>query len=318
MTPKIAAHPWSEESLLGKAVLYVERMESYTADDWQFGFWSALGLELLARAALAHISPVLLADDKNWRNVVHALGGAPTAKKYSPASIATKDVLARLNELVPEFTEEVAGFCTTHAGRRNSELHSGELAFSSLGTSKWLPRFYVACKVLLKSMDRELADLVSNAKSAEAMIDSLEDAAAKAVNQDINAHALVWSNKTEQERKDVTLRAKAWATRQAGHCVVCPACKCSALVQGNASGTVATSVIDDEVVQRQTVLPSSFECVACGLRISGLSKLSACGLGDAFTSKSTYTAAEFFGLYTEDDIEEARHEAREPDIDFNE
>jgi hypothetical protein len=66
------------------------------------------------------------------------------------------------------------------------------------------------------------------------------------------------------------------------------------------------------------MLPSSFECTACGLRISGLSKLSACGLGDAYTAKSTYSAAEFFGLYTEDELEEARKEASAPEEDFNE
>ena len=65
MISALSSPPWSEEALFGKALLYIERMESYTADDWQFGFWSALSLELLARAALAHISPVLLADTKN-------------------------------------------------------------------------------------------------------------------------------------------------------------------------------------------------------------------------------------------------------------
>ena len=319
MMPEVVPHPWSEESLFGKAVLYVEQMESATADDWQFGFWSALALELLARAALAHISPVLLADDSNWRNLTHALGRAPTAKKFSPTSVAIKDVLARLNELVPAFTVEVAGFCTKHGERRNSELHSGELAFTSLATSEWLPKFYSACKILLGSMNRELSELVSDPIAAQAMIDSLEDAAAKAVNQDIKAHTQVWLNRKEEERKKESAQATTWAIRQAGHRVVCPACSSDALLQGNPSGPVATSLDDDdEVVQRQTVLPSSFECIACGLRISGLSKLLACGLGNAFTAKSTYSAAEFFGLYTEDELDQARGEDSTYEEDFNE
>lgn len=141
MTSPVAVHPWSEDALFNKARLYLEEMESHTADDWRFGFWSALSLELMARAALAHISPVLLAETRDWHNLMHALGADPTAKKFSPSSIATKDVFARLNELVPAFTQEVASFCTTHSDRRNAELHTGELAFVSLGTSKWLPRF---------------------------------------------------------------------------------------------------------------------------------------------------------------------------------
>lgn len=308
MTPEVAAHPWSAEALFGKALLYAERMESATADDWQFGFWSALSLEFLARAALSHISPILLADSANWRNLVYALGGAPTAKKFSPTSIGIKDVLGRLNELVPAFTEEVAGFCTKHIERRNAELHTGELAFATLGTSEWLSRFYLACKILLDSMGKPLSGLVTDSATAQAMIDSLEDAAAKAVNQDIKAHAQVWLNKDNEERERASTQAEAWATRQTGHRVVCPACSSPALVNGTPSGPVATKVEDEDVVQRQTVLPASFECIACGLRISGLSKLSACGLGDAFTAKSTYSAAEFFGLYTEDDLEAARGE----------
>ena len=67
-------------------------------------------------------------------------------------------------------------------------------------------------------------------------------------------------------------------------------------------------------MQRQAQLPSSFECIACGLRISGFSKLSACGLGDVFSKKSIYTPADFFDLYTEDDLEQA---AKEFEADFN-
>lgn len=318
MKVAVSSHPWSEEALLSKALLYIQRMEALPADDAQFGLWSALALELLARATLAHISPVLLADDSNWRNLAFALGEAPTVKKFSPASIGAKDVFARLNELRPTlFTTEIAGFCVEHIGRRNSELHTGELPFESLGTSGWLPKFYRACAVLLGCMNRELADLVFDPDGATTMIAALEDAAAKAVNQDIKAHSQVWENRTAAERENGIRDATAWATREAGHRVTCPACHSPALLQGSPSGSVATDVREDEVVQRQTMLPSSFACIACGLRIFGLSRLTACGLGDAFTARTPISIAEFFGLYTEDDLERARRE-NEPEPDFNE
>jgi hypothetical protein len=318
MSSAVTANPWSEEALFAKALIYVGQMESHPLDEWKFGFWSALSLELLARAALAHISPVLLAEMKNWRNLTHALGHAPTAKKYSPISISTTEVFARLAELVPAFTEQVAGFCTTHSGRRNSELHSGELAFTSLGTSHWLPRFHLACKILLESMGKDLSDFVEDAKTAQEMIDSLEVAAVKAVKQDVSEHREAWSKKTDEERGQATARASAWATRKTGHRVTCPACGSQALVWGKASGAVSRIFNDEEVIERQTMLPSTFECIACGLHILGLSKLSACGLGDAFTAKSTYPVAEFFGLYTEDDLEEARGQGLDDGDDFNE
>ncbi|MFO1127869.1 MAG: hypothetical protein U1E66_05460 [Rhodospirillales bacterium] len=192
MSSSIAVHPWSEEALFNKARLYLEKMDSNTAEDWQYGFWSALSLEFLARAALAHISPVLLADKQNWRNLTYALGSDPTAKKFSPTSIATKEVFVRLRELVPSFNDDVSNFCAQHSDRRNTELHTGGLAFVSLGTSQWLPKYYFALKVLLESMCKELSDCVSDPEAAQAMIDASDDAAAKAVQQQIEAHALAW------------------------------------------------------------------------------------------------------------------------------
>lgn len=318
MSNAIEPNPWSSDTLLLKAQLYIEQMNSTVADEWKYGLWSALSLELLARAALAHISPVLLADAQNWRNIMHALGKAPTAKKFTPTSIGTKEVLARLSELLPDFNQEVAGFCSKHIERRNAELHSGEIVFTGLGTAEWLPKFYRACKILLESMGKQLADVVSDPERALEMIASLDDAAAKAVDQDIKAHATVWSNKSEEERNSATLQATAWATRHAGHRVSCLSCTSPAILHGSPSGPVSTSVGDDEVIQRQTMLPSAFECIACGLKIAGYSKLSACGLGDAFSSTTTYTAAEFFDLYTEDQLEDARNEIPEYEPDFNE
>ena len=317
MTSTSSPHPWSEEGLFSKALLYIGQMESYTPDEWQFGFWSALSLELLARAALAHISPVLLADAKEWRNLTYALGDEPTAKKFSPASVSTKEVFGRLQELIPEFTKEIADFCAIHSDRRNSELHTGELSFTSLGTSGWLPRFYAACKVFLESMAKDLSSFLSDPGAAQAMIASLADTAAKAVERDIKAHAHVWFKRNEDEREEACRQATAWATRQTGHRVDCPACSSLALVRGNPSGTVTTNVDNEDVVQRQTIVPSTFECIACGLGVSGLSKLSACGLGNAFTATSTSSAAEFFHLYTEDELEEARNEIPSYE-DFNE
>lgn len=304
---KLTGHEWSEESLFCKATLYFEQIKSHTADDWQYGFWSALSLELLSRAALSHISPVFLADTKNWRNLAHALGKNPTAKKFSPISLNAGEIFNRLHELIPDFNQEILNFCIKHAERRNREVHSGHLAFESLGTSKWLPKFYLACKVLIESMGRDFSDFVPDPVEAMNMINSLKDDAVKAVEADIEAHKKVWSNKNKEEQKKASTQAALWARRQSGHCVDCPSCDCNALLQGSPYGAVSTKLDGDYIIERQAQLPSSFECIACGLRISGFSRLSACGLGDVFSEESTWTAADFFNL----------DDAKEFEPDFN-
>ena len=320
MSGKLTQNGWSPEALFSKALLYVGEMENQSPDDWKHRLWASLSLELLARAALASISPTLLADRRNWRNIYYALGHAPTAKRFVPLSIPMTEVLAILHELRPDFTTEMHDSCVEQMGHRNAELHSGEEVFVNSGTASWLPQYYASCEVFLAVLGKGLSDLFANPKLATKLVASLKDTAAKGVEQDVHAHRDLWQTKSPEEQEILQKQAEMWASRQKGHRTVCPACGSPALLRGAGQGSVATEVGQDEVVQKQTMLPSTFECIACGLKISGLSKLSACGLGDAFISTTRMTPAEFFGLYTEQDIEEARAEGVEPqwEEDFNE
>jgi hypothetical protein len=179
---------------------------------------------------------------------------------------------------------------------------------------------YASCQVFLRSLGKNLEDLFSDPKLAENMIASLQDTAAKSVEKDIYDHEGLWEKKRGDEQNELIEQARTWASRRGAHRAVCPACGSPALLRGSSQGSVTTEIGEDVVVQKQTMLPAAFECIACGLKISGLSKLSACGLGDAFVSTTTLTPAEFFGLYTEQDLEEVRATAVEPEWeeDFNE
>lgn len=320
MTVAATPHPWSADALMNKALLYIGVMEGHTTDDWEYGLWASLALELMARAALAHTSPVLLADASNWRNLSYALGNPATSKKFSPVSIGVGEVLGRLEEMHTTITSDITGFCRHFFQRRNSELHSGELAFHGRGSADWLPPFYIAVEALLGIMGRPLDVVLKNAEDAVEMIAAYKDDAAKAVLQDINAHRLVWQGKPQLVRDQEKAKAEAWATKETGHRCSCPACSSEALVQGKPSGTVSTKVEPriGEVTEKQRMIPASFQCIACGLRISGLAKLTAAGLGDAYTSTSIYPASQYFELYDEDDLEEARREAERFEPDFNE
>lgn len=106
--------------------------------------------------------------------------------------------------------------------------------------------------------------------------------------------------------------------RQSGHREECPACHSLGLLNGDPTGTVDTSIGHDEVIQRQGMPPSTFQCVACWLKISGFSKLSAYGMVNAFTETSSYTATEYFNIYTEVDFEDARRDGQGYEMDNNE
>ena len=64
VTPGPVPETWDAEALYNKAQRYAERMLEVESD-WEKALWSGLSLELLARAALANISPALLAAPEN-------------------------------------------------------------------------------------------------------------------------------------------------------------------------------------------------------------------------------------------------------------
>jgi hypothetical protein len=296
ITPDDTPSTYNPEALYLKAQRYLQRMSQLDSDDWEYALWAGFTLEFLARAALANISPALLAEgDKNWSNLYYALGFTPTEEKFSPKSIAISEVFKRLAAILPSFTKEHESFGITHTGRRNSELHSGELSFDGVKGSSWQPRFYQLCEVLLVSMGMTLKDFVGDAEAvARQLIESAADDTAKAVKGDVDAHQKVWLAKNEAERNTLISQASVWATRQSGHRVSCPACTSQALVIGAPVSAPVKKLSDDEIIETQEYLPNQFECIACGLKVAGLSRLTVIGLGDRYKKKQVYDAAEYY------------------------
>ena len=292
---KKAAHPWSSEALLAKAQRYAEEMQSHSRDEWQFGLLSTFVLEFLARAALAKTSPTLLADSKEWNNVYYALGYAPTAPKFIPKSIDSKAVFSRLREIYPSFTTEHEGFAAQHMVRRNEELHAGGVPFDGVSPS-WLGAYYDTSKVLLAILGEPLDALfgTDEAKLAESLITARQDESAKSVMQSIHAHTEKWQKLDGDEQAKASVQATAWATRQHGHRISCPSCGNTALVVGPAISSPIRKLDGDLIVEVQEHIPSRFECVACGLKIAGLSQLTAGGLASTHKATSVYDAAEYY------------------------
>ena len=294
--PTQVPHGWSVNALLTKAQRYVEEMQKFSHDDWRFAMWSTLALELLARATLAHVSPTLLADPKNWNNVYYALGFQPKVKKFTARSVDISNVLKCLQDILPAFRPELEGSAVLHMSRRNEELHSGITPFDNIASSSWLPDFYETCDILLASIGSSLELFIGKDEAAVAttMIAAARDKSAKAVMGSIHAHKAVWENKEEDEQSKLDAQASAWATRHDGHRVKCPACGSQALVFGVAAAAPIRTISGDQITEAQQYLPSKFECVACGLKISSYSQLNACGLGEMYKATFNYNAAEYY------------------------
>ncbi len=289
---------WNPEDLYNKALLYVQQPEGLESDKWQYALWLSLALEFLARAALANISPALLAEVQNdkWSSLYHAMGFVPKESKFVPKSIGIAEVFKRLNIILDDFTQEHENFGILHTMNRNTELHSGRMAFEGVNALSWQPRFYGLCQVLLESMGKTLEDLfgAEEAKAAVKLIAVAKDEGAKAVQGDVAAHRKVWEAKSEADQKVAAESAKVWATRHAGHRVSCPACGSLSLLYGEPVGDPKQQYSDGEIIETQEYLPTHFECIACGLKISGLSKLNELKLGDRYKNTQRYDAASLY------------------------
>lgn len=304
-------HEWSKEALFAKAQLYAESMAENDDTDWKFGLWSAFALEMLVRCSVAAVSPCLIAENQDWANILYGLGVQPKKAKFVPKSAAIMELVSRAEELVPDFTREHANFCASHFARRNSEVHTGNFPFENVGSSTWLPVFYAVCETLLKSIGESLESVFGRDTASQARedIEAMRDETAKSVKGTINAHKTVWEQKTDEERATATAQAKTASLRHYGHRVTCPSCGSTALLQGKAAGEAKRTVDDDGIYERQVMKPEAFSCVACGLKISGFSKLLAAGLGNTYISTSHYDAVEFFEI----DIEEHMRSMMEDD-----
>lgn len=298
---------WDRDSLWSKASLFFEKAFDESKDDPLFGLWSALGLELLARSALAHVSPTLLAEpDKDHRYLLHALNIG--SERVPRKSLSSAQVLSLCSKLFDQFAEEDKSLCLAIINRRNEELHSGSAAFAEYPSSQWLSGFYCACKALCEAQNYTLEDLfgVEEAQFALELISSKKKETRGAVESKIAAHRKVFEGRSDEDQKSAKIQASQWSNTQSwygGHKSSCPACGASAVIEGEPYGQEKVSHEDNVVVVRQPVNPRTFKCTACNLELNGYAELEAAGMGGRYTSKSAYSPEEYFGLVDPENME---------------
>jgi hypothetical protein len=226
---------WDCDPLWVKAKLYFGRAFETRRDDPVFGLWCSLGLELLGRAALASVSPTLLAHPQpDMANLLHALKQKEISK---PRSVNTAQVFSLCKVVFNEFTDQDLNICNALINQRNAELHSGSEAFDEYGTSEWLVGFYHASQSLCSAMKRTLVDLFGKeeAEFAEQLLTENRDELIKRVKGLISDRKKYFEALSSEEKTRLGSAAEHSASElsvKRHHKVACPACGCAATVQG--------------------------------------------------------------------------------------
>lgn len=298
---------WSADSLFAKAKIFMSRANDCERDDALYPFWATLALELLARAALAHVNPALLADPSEGHNILYACGfpGDKQAK-----SISAKTLFMRCEVVVPGLTKDHVAACLLLSDRRNRELHTGAAAFEGLKPSEWLPDFLTSCDLLLTSMGRKLEDFIGadEAEPARQMLGIKLKEISERVRGAVRHHKdrFFRTEKADQERRKA---GSTEALKQALHAFrhsttrKCPACACLGIITGEVAGQSAPRVAHDGIEQSTTVMPTGFTCYCCGLSLTGYDELLGAGLGDHFSKREGIDPLEFFGIDPMDHVD---------------
>jgi len=298
---------WEREPLFTKAKLYFEKAYDEDKEEPYFGLWCAMGLELLARSAIAKISPTLLAEpDRDHQNLLHALGlgSAKSAKK----SIATINVLSLCQSLITDFTEADFKIASAIINRRNEEVHSGAAAFEEYPTQQWIAGFYKCCQILCEFQGESLNSLFGDEieKEAELILAEVEESVIGKTKSLIAAHSKVFEGKDPKKKEELKEDAQKNGGRLAYrgyHRVECPACKCTATVFGEPYGKQNVENNEDEIIVRQSILPTKFSCAACELNLNGYTSLKAAGIGNHYTRRNKYSPEEYYDMINPDDYD---------------
>lgn len=293
---------WSKDALLAKAKVYFAKAYSEDMDSIYFGMYNALGLELLSRAALARISPALLADPSSAENLLYALGLKDIGGKQK--SIMMNRVIALCAELIQDFDKDLQQVVTLMTERRNEELHTGGGGFAEYDVDKWLAGFYKACQVLGVSMGETLEKLFGREVAAEAgrIMEQDSENIRKTVLDKISARKKTYLEDMETRPDEMnelltfSKTAVVQKTHKGYHQVKCPCCGNDAVVFGKESMSSHDVIEDDVVAVKKDVMASSFQCEVCKLRLTSYAELKVAGLPLHYTNTYYYDPTEYFDI----------------------
>ncbi|WP_209559448.1 hypothetical protein [Frigoribacterium sp. PvP032] len=153
--------PWDSEALWLKSRMFVNRAMDPDREFEEQAFWAAAALELLGKAALVRISPMLIAHpDDDGRSILLASGAVDYTGIFG--SVQAKAIWSRCARVFRTFNEAEA---RKIAAGRNGYIHSTGVGFDAIPQAVWWPRYWAQAFILVEHLDRTIVDLVGPSRS---------------------------------------------------------------------------------------------------------------------------------------------------------
>jgi len=232
--------PYDHQALWSKAKVFLNRAmdpDPGRSFDEQ-ALWASAALELLGKAALARVSPLLIAEPtEEGVNILIATGLIEGTAKFMSVSAST--IFKRCQRAFRPFS---AADALKFADARNEYLHGPTIGFMTLPPEAWWPRYWALASILVTAQDREIEELVGpdrvsvveayleqNAKNIEHRTESLIARAAQRLAQYRGGTLPAKIQMEWQSNPDLT------AGLSYSEAAVCPACGSTGSLEGEDS-----------------------------------------------------------------------------------
>lgn len=296
--------PYDHHALWLKAKSFLNRAMDQSAErpfDEQ-ALWASLALELLAKAALARVSPLLIAEPtEDGTNLLIASGLMEGDARFT--SVRAKTLYSRCQKAFKPFSESEAGKIT-HA--RNEYLHGSAVGFTSIPAAAWWPRYWTLAVILVSALERTIDDLVG-ADRSDTVEQHLEQ---NQKNIEHRTEMLIERAKQRLAQWEAgNLPAKVAAEWSPGTSLsagfkysepaACPACGGTGTIEGEDAHDVEVryerfSEDDFEVVLDVTANAEYFSCETCGLVLGSYELVEQAGLDTTFDTQGDEADVEYY------------------------
>lgn len=296
---------WDSKDLLSKAQLYIDRAYQNQEDSSIFALWMILSLELIARAAIANVHPVLLANPNRVPNLYYAIGRQDLCE--SPKSVSAKTVFDRCETLFHSFTRSEKDFCNALRGLRNAEIHSGESVLELIPVPNWQLNLFRVYELLLRTMDLEIDDVVPSEYSStvQEMLQVNED------QEKSNVRKLISAAKVRTQTENMKLEDYRDSLRYIVPTNIdliienlrarCPVCEESGTVTLKRLAISDAKLMNEVPFRPVTYIPIGFSCQECKLALDSYARMVMAQMGDPIIAEVEIDVMDLFMEYMEPD-----------------